>query len=79
MNISLELEHLKTEKIQIAVSTGSTNCTGVITAYTDTHIMLTQSSKSYSQFHAQWLESGVKSLIAIDKIEAIVYEFTREV
>jgi len=78
MNISLELEHLKTEKIQITVSTGSTNCTGVVTAYNDTHIMLTESSKSYSQFHARWLESGVKSIIAIDKIEAIVYEFTKE-
>jgi hypothetical protein len=77
MNISLELEHLKTEKIQVAVSTGSTNCTGVITAYTDTHIMLTQSSKTLN-LNSQWVESGVKSIIAIDKIEAIVYEFTRE-
>lgn len=79
MNISPDLGYLMTEKTQVEVSTGSTKCIGVITEYNDTHIMLTQSTKIFSEIKSRWVESGVKSLIAIDKIEAIVYEFTKEV
>lgn len=78
MNFKEDLEYLKNEKTQLTVDTASSQCAGIITAYNDTHIMLVQSSRKYSAFEECWIESGVKSLIPINKIESIVYQFSKQ-
>lgn len=79
MDFKQDIEYLKTEKILLTVSTSNHQYIGVIHAYNDTHVMLVQSQQSYSDFERCYIEAGVKSLIPINKIESIVYQFKKQV
>lgn len=72
-----ELEYLKSSKVFAMVSTGENSYQGIITDYDDCALLLKEFGNKY--IDGVMKETGVKSLVRLKAIDAIVWEYSKDI